>query len=77
MSTEAVDAYIEARMVLSRTPVCRFEAQAYGPPKCRVHDFGVRYPSSDVPWCDKGGSEQRLRQALERLTAALNLEVKA
>lgn len=77
MSAEAVDAYIEARMVLASTPVCRLVPQTYGPAKCQVHDFGTRYPSSSVPWCDKGNREQALRRALERLTMALNLEVTA
>ena len=71
----AVDAYVRARIVLESVPVCRFERQTYGPPKCRVHEYGTRWDTAEVPWCDKGGREQALRKALEDLVRSLKLEV--
>ena len=69
----AAEAYIQARQVLARVPVCRLDRQGYGFPKCSTHSGGQ--DAYGLGHCDKSGWEGQLREALENLTGALTLKV--
>lgn len=70
----AADAYVQAQLVLARTPKCSPEPRTYGFPHCRTHSGGQFLDSTTQ--CDKAGREGALREALEALVTSLEVVVR-